>query len=415
MAFRILSEEQLLLLTDKQQKQYEKELDIYKKRVAFVEQLEKFENADFKPYTPKLSKISVADKIEIKEFHRQEYKAHLHETIRKPDLHVKPVEINKPSIAELPGVIVQPVKVAPVRIENKQPILPIVSKPVATDIHIRIARAIKPDLPVHAKPKLTLTSFKQPNKSPIDLPVVGKPKLTVASFKQPNKSPIDLPVVGKPIVRSILSTQGYKLIARKTPKDLPNITSPNIAVPTFIEQKKEISGLPEVVLAVPAIKPFNKPEHNTAELPAFPKLEIALKPIRIERASMRQLPQTGSAIVSVKPFARPEIPMSSLPIVASPNVAAASFQPPKIDKVTLPSMVIKPPVPKEIRPIQLEVNTVTAPQVPVIAVKPFTKLENKYAGVPKFDKTIIPDTREALEKFLSASNDKTELMAGQNV
>lgn len=392
MAFRILSEEQLLLLTDKQQKQYEKELDIYKKRVAFVEQLEKFENADFKPYTPKLSKITVTDKIEIKEFHRQEYKAHLHETIRKPDLHVKPVEINKPSIAELPGVIVQPVKVAPVRIENKQPILPIVSKPVATDIHIRIAKAIKPDLPVHAKPKLT-----------------------VASFKQPNKSPIDLPVVGKPIVRSILSTQGYKLIARKTPKDLPNITSPNIAVPTFIEQKKEISGLPEVVLAVPAIKPFNKPEHNISELPAFPKSEIALKPIRIERASMRQLPQTRSANVSVKPYSKPEIPMSSLPIVASPNVAAASFQPPKTDKVTLPSMVIKPPVPKEIRPIQLEVNTVTAPQVPVIAVKPFTKLENKYAGVPKFDKTIIPDTREALEKFLSASNDKTELMAGQNV
>ena len=54
MAFRILNEEELQLLAGEQREQYEKELDIYRKRAAFVEQMEKYENADIRPFRPKL-------------------------------------------------------------------------------------------------------------------------------------------------------------------------------------------------------------------------------------------------------------------------------------------------------------------------------------------------------------------------
>ena len=41
MAFRVLKEEELSLLTGQQREQYERELDIYQKRAAFVEQIER--------------------------------------------------------------------------------------------------------------------------------------------------------------------------------------------------------------------------------------------------------------------------------------------------------------------------------------------------------------------------------------
>jgi hypothetical protein len=392
MAFTILREEQLLLLTDNQIKQYEKELDLHKKRVAFVEQLEKFENAEFKPYTPKLHKIIVIDKMEPREFHKQEYKARLREPVKKPAVHVNPVEITKPYLAELPAVFVHPIQVVPVQIENKQPILPTVAKPAVLAKNVKIAKTVKPGLPV-----------------------LAKPELAVASFKQPDMSSIDLPLIKTPDIESILSTNGYKLETRRAPGNLPSIMSPNIAVPAFKRQKKEIKGLPEVALAAPAIRPFNRPEHKAAELPAFPESKITFKPIRIERTSMRQLPQTRSANVSVKAYSQPGTPMSSLPAVARPDIAAVSFQPPVVSGVNLPAAGIKPPFLKETRPIRPRVYTVTAPEVQAVVVKPFPGLKHKAAELPILDKTTMPDVRKALDQFFSASNSKKESEAGQNV
>ena len=43
MAFKILTEDEIKLLTDKQRIQYENQLAIYNERVKFVEQLEKLD------------------------------------------------------------------------------------------------------------------------------------------------------------------------------------------------------------------------------------------------------------------------------------------------------------------------------------------------------------------------------------
>ena len=49
MAFKILNDEEISLLTDEQVECYQKELKIYKQREAFVEKLTKLENAEIKP------------------------------------------------------------------------------------------------------------------------------------------------------------------------------------------------------------------------------------------------------------------------------------------------------------------------------------------------------------------------------
>lgn len=54
MAFKILNDEEISLLTDEQVECYQKELKIYKQREAFVEKLTKLENAEIKPYKPNL-------------------------------------------------------------------------------------------------------------------------------------------------------------------------------------------------------------------------------------------------------------------------------------------------------------------------------------------------------------------------
>lgn len=64
MAFRILSDEEKSFLTDEQRKSYESELEMKKKREAFVERLTELENAEIKPYTPSLKTVNVIKNYE---------------------------------------------------------------------------------------------------------------------------------------------------------------------------------------------------------------------------------------------------------------------------------------------------------------------------------------------------------------
>jgi hypothetical protein len=59
MAFRILSEEEKLFMTQEQLEIYERELKLYKERLAFVEKVEQIEKADIKKFTPSLRPIRV--------------------------------------------------------------------------------------------------------------------------------------------------------------------------------------------------------------------------------------------------------------------------------------------------------------------------------------------------------------------
>lgn len=64
MAFKILNDEEISLLTDEQVECYQKNLK-YISREAFVEKLTKLENAEIKPYKPNLKSIDIIRKSSL--------------------------------------------------------------------------------------------------------------------------------------------------------------------------------------------------------------------------------------------------------------------------------------------------------------------------------------------------------------
>lgn len=68
MAFRELSEDEISLLNESERTQYEKQLKIYRERVAFVEKLEQIENANIQYTKPKLKRIKPIPKLDIPKY-----------------------------------------------------------------------------------------------------------------------------------------------------------------------------------------------------------------------------------------------------------------------------------------------------------------------------------------------------------
>lgn len=86
MAFKILNDEEISLLTDEQVECYQKELKIYKQREAFVEKLTKLENAEIKPYKPNLKSIDIIREIEFAPFISPERQKLSLKPMQKPEL-----------------------------------------------------------------------------------------------------------------------------------------------------------------------------------------------------------------------------------------------------------------------------------------------------------------------------------------
>lgn len=85
-AFRILTEEELSLLDEKKYSQYMNELDVYQQRVAFVEKLAEIENAEIKPYSPKLKPIKAVKVKETKPYEKPEYDVASLHIVDKPEV-----------------------------------------------------------------------------------------------------------------------------------------------------------------------------------------------------------------------------------------------------------------------------------------------------------------------------------------
>lgn len=64
MAFKILKPEEIELLTAEQREHYERELEDYKQRVAFVEKLTELEKAEIRFHKPKLRPVNVRGRFD---------------------------------------------------------------------------------------------------------------------------------------------------------------------------------------------------------------------------------------------------------------------------------------------------------------------------------------------------------------
>lgn len=94
MAFRILGEDELRRMTDEQIENYEKELQEYNRRCAFVDYMEKLQGMELEAFTVKEKKKVPIPPIEVKEFKTGKYE------VRKP-APISTIELETVSFEEI--------------------------------------------------------------------------------------------------------------------------------------------------------------------------------------------------------------------------------------------------------------------------------------------------------------------------
>lgn len=410
MAFKILDNEELSLLSDSQQKKYEKELELYQQRVAFVEQLEMLENAHIEPYKPKLESISVIDEVEIRPFPKTEYDMFIYEPIEKPDLQIK--LLKKP--------------------EQVRPVLPLISKPVnVSDKHIKKVKKTQPNLPLVMRPEVLVTSFKWSRKNHSNLPNITTPsgkmavnfeKLKSNLHHTPNNIPdvvmpdmninsVAIPTKTNPHLPDI-SVCTKEVITFVKPKkhdfDLPTMDRLNLDIKYKKEEKKIQSILPEVPIIFHMVKKFNIPKQQNADLPMVQKPDIDVQSFKKAEYDISTLPGLSKVELQVREFSKPEYSKFDLPMVSNAKVDIRHIQKPEKRKCDVPVVAKTTLVVRKFeKPEKIQPNIVTLSK-PSVTVKTFKKHQSSASNLPVINITEAPDAYSELKEFFFMSSENTE-------
>lgn len=361
MAFKILNEEQIALLTEDQKQQYENELDIYKARNDFVERIHILENAEILPYEPKFRNIAVIDEVPEKVFSRQEYAVKICTPVTKPELQFRAPEFGEPISAVLPECFkVENITIGSIKkIETVQPKLPESKKtmPIIPKQISQIPKASSPDMPDKVVLDVPNLSFTTPKVAEPLLPGVAVSIAEIRSFHKVEKPQIELPTAFKP----------------------------NIAVEV---KKMEATQavLPELAKVKPVYADFDIPEILADELGPIAKIEL----------------------VNAK-FEKPEVSISGLPRVSKPDIAVRDIAPLEHSSVNLPAYRKISVVDIEIKPVERQEIQISVAPITFTEVKSFAGIESKAEGLPNKASVHIPNAYEALRELLPLIKDSEAL------
>lgn len=393
MAFKILTDNELELLTDKQRIQYENELAVYNERVKFVEQLEKLENVVIKPYKPKLTNIRIINTPAETTFKAPEYAVKITKPIKKLQLEytyknlTAPVKAVLPQHSKINNVPINHIK----QMKQVKPVLPQISK-VTTSVKpfIKIELKTSP-LPKNNKIYIPSTSFKKVEQIKLNLPTITKQinitsKSPLTKFIVPEKPH---PILPKSAVK-LSNIKAYKK-PEQAVLDLQKVTLPK---KTFSIRQIKISQakLPEISHISPVAISFNKPNIKNTSLPNIPKVMIpAYKFAKIEHTS------------------------PVLPNVTKPNTVNLFFNKPKNQNISLPK-IIKPVLPNiSYKSLNKNIPEIDYPVITVNKIKPFKKVMVPAIQLPKINKILVPDNNDIQSlKNLFFANKETETTEGAN-
>ena len=248
MAFRILNEEELSLLTDEQAEYYQKELEIYKQREAFVEKLTKLENAEIKPYKPNLKSIDIIREIEFAPFISPERQKLSLKPMQKPELPDDLIgkaseKINISEVIKSNAVLKEQIsfnhklfsKVNNFKCyEQKQYILPEFSKPVIPDATFtKLENVLSNPVQIKKPAELKLQSFIAPVKNNVTLSKAAMPEFKAGVFVKPKAPKLDFAVNAKPetVIKPFEKTEF-------TLKAFPEVQKINVNMPTFQQPER---------------------------------------------------------------------------------------------------------------------------------------------------------------------------------
>lgn len=389
MAFKVLDEEQIALLTENQKKQYENALDMYHARGAFIEKMQILENAEIKPYEPKLQSIAVIDEIPEKAFHKPEYTIKTCAPASKPKTRFHTPEFQEPASVVLPRCT----PIAEIKIGS-----------------IKKAEVIQPKLPRWKKAKPVAKTFEPIERNQALLPDIRRPNMDLV----------------------VLSEQAAQ-IPKTSPANIPSVSVPGAPAALFMAPEKTAPVLPEAAVKITGIKSksiskFGQPQ---MELPKAVKPSINAKEIKMETIQAI-LPELSKIEYANTKFNRPEIPDAELPLVSKPDFVVREIRPLECPALDLPSVgkpnvnvrTFKPvqhkqpelPIVQKIRarynhfePIEKPELNVTVTPVAVASVKTVAKVEVRAKGLPNKTAVRIPDAQEALRELLAVKSDSEVL------
>lgn len=358
MAFRVLSSEELELLTENQRKSYEEELAFYNERVKFVEQLERFENMEIAPYKPRFPVIPKIEKAPGQEFVKPEYGFLKFTHPKRPECQVETICIGGP----------------------QKPVLPPVVKISIPDSTFKETETVSPSLPLVEKPENVTGLF--------FTPVTAGPSVMV---KKHLKSTV-------PVVEAFaFLTSEYTVPMPKKPAvEIPGIKIPKTAGKLSI-------ALPEAVIPGQVDILWRPVGERRAEVPKVldaPVVNVMFCGPNIQKT---ELPEIPKAVIPTEKFHKPEYKVSDLPLVQVPKADISQFTVPKPGKSVLPAIMKPDRIPKLYGTRSVNhTPEIEHPSIHVLSVQPMKRVYARAGGLPVPCSVTLPDvhTEELLEILL---------------
>ena len=376
MAFKILNDEEISLLTDEQVECYQKELKIYKQREAFVEKLTKLENAEIKPYKPNLKSIDIIREIEFAPFISPERQKLSLKPMQKPELPDDLIgkaseKINISEVIKSNAVLKEQIgfnhklfsKANNFKCyEQKQYILPEFSKPVIPDATFTKLENVHSNPVQIKKPaELKLQSFIAPVKNNVTLSKVAMPEFKAGVFVKPEAPKLDFAVNAKP----------------------------ETVIKPFEKPEFTLKAFPEVQKINVNMSTFQQPERNKPNISVNVRSDFKIGAFKIPEIAVADLPQIRKADVEIGSFQPPVQPKLDIKLNTVPDVEVKGFEKPEFEAVKLP--VIRKPDVNHIEfhaPEKREIK-LSAVAKPSINVKPFKKPQDIKTELPEFPKVNI--------------------------
>lgn len=442
MAFKILNDEEISLLTDEQVECYQKELKIYKQREAFVEKLTKLENEEIKPYKPNLKSIDIIREIEFAPFISPERKRLNMKPMQKPELPDDLIgkaseKINISEVIKSNAVLKEQIsfnhklfsKVNNFKCyEQKQYILPEFSKPVIPDATFnKLENVLSNPVQIKKPAELKLQSFIAPVKNNVTLSKVAMPEFKAGVFVKPEAPKLDFAVNAKPetVIKPFEKPEF-------TLKAFLKVQKVNVNMPTFRQPERNKPNISVNVKSDFKIGAFKIPEIAVADLPQIRKAEVEIGSFQPPVQPKLDIKLNFVSDVEVKAFEKPEFEAVKLPMIRKPDVSRIEFHAPekrelKLSAIAKPSINVKPfKKPQDIKTelpefpkVNINIGSFTKPQeiIPklnakVKTFKPITNFKKPELSRPELSDIKVCkgfETGTEAQDILSMLNKETTL------
>ena len=408
MAFRILTSDEIELLTEQQRVSYEEELAIYNERVRFVEQLEKQENAVIQPYKPVLKPISA-----IKKAPERTYSA--------PEYTVAPNAVPIATVPETVSVSEQRVTaVVPKQVRVESVSVAYVKAPEKEAVEL-------PTIHKVATPQVTMDKIERPapvlaRQKEIVAPVLQTDNLPMVECRIPEKVTADVPEVGAVSAVSI-DTNAIRAATNTVTVPQPDryaftapepvcVKVPQTTVPTC--EIKNIKVLTEAKADLPELLPtkqpvgsFIAPELETVSIPSASKPAVPVKTIAKSQPGKPQLPVVSGVVVPAKTFEQAEPVQADLTVPAASVVPANSYLAPECAQPELPPLTAAVKLPKVTsipqQPQKVQIKQQSAVKLPKTD---FQVVSCTVAPHPEIKTVCVPDvSADEIVRSLLSSNE----------